>query len=75
MHSPRRRILLDSFKVFDLLLVITAYFGAAPSVFPWLGPLSLEEFLSKSMSVKNFVVFSAIIIAWHYFFYCIGLYD
>jgi len=75
LHSRRRRVLLDSFKVFDLLLVITAYFGAALSVFPWLGPLSLEQFLSMRVSVKNFVVFAAIIIAWHCFFYCFGLYD
>jgi exopolysaccharide biosynthesis polyprenyl glycosylphosphotransferase len=75
LHSPRCRILLDSFKVFDLLLVITAYFGAALSVFPWLGPLSLEQFLSMRVSVKNLVVVAAIILAWRCFFYCFGLYD
>ncbi len=75
MHTSRRRILLDSFKVFDLLLLVVAYFGAALSVFPWLGPLSLEQFLSMRVSVKNFVVFGAILIAWHCFFYCFGLYD
>src|SRR5215831_19391378 len=75
MEAPRRRLLLDSFKIFDLLLVIAAYFGAALSVFPWLGPVSLEQFLSMRVSVKNFVVFGAIIIAWHCFFYCFGLYD
>jgi exopolysaccharide biosynthesis polyprenyl glycosylphosphotransferase len=75
MHSARRRFLLDSFKVFDLLLVIAAYLGAALSVFPRLGPLSLQQFLSMRVSVKNFVLFGAMIIAWHCFSYCFGLYD
>jgi exopolysaccharide biosynthesis polyprenyl glycosylphosphotransferase len=75
MEAPRRRLLLDSFKIFDLFLVIAAYFGAALSVFPWLGPLSLEQFFSMRVSVKNFLVFGAIIAAWRFFFQCFGLYD
>src|SRR5690242_11266330 len=74
MHPGRRRVLLDSFKVFDLVLVIAAYFGAALVVFPWLGPLSLERFLSMRISIKNFALFAAIVIAWHCFFHCFGLY-
>jgi exopolysaccharide biosynthesis polyprenyl glycosylphosphotransferase len=75
MNSPRRRILLDSFKVFDLLLVIVAYFAATLTVFPWLGPTSFEQFLGMRISVQNFVLFAAVMIAWHCFFYCFGLYD
>src|SRR5437868_297019 len=75
MNSPRRRILLDSFKVFDLMLVIVSYFASALTIFPWLGPTSLEEFFAMRFSVKNFLLFSAVMIAWHCFFYCFGLYS
>lgn len=75
MNSPRRRILLDSFKVFDLFLVVVAYFVATLTVFPWLGPNSFEQFLGMRISVQNFVLFAAVMVAWHCFFYCFGLYD
>ena len=75
MESPRRRILLDSFKVFDLLLVIAAYFAATLTVFPWRGPFSFEQFFGMRFSIQNFALFGAVMIAWHCFFYCFGLYD
>lgn len=75
MTSPRRRILLDSFKVFDLLLILAAYFAATLTVFPWLGPTSLEQFFGMRITVQNFLLFGAVMIAWHCFFYCFGLYN
>src|SRR5258708_1067322 len=73
MNNARRRLLLDAFKLFDLVLMISAFL---------IPPLPLQsravpvaEFFSMRVKISNFAIFSLLIIVWHLIFSFSGLYS
>ncbi len=74
MGSLRRKILLNAFKVFDLVLMAFSFALATAPVLYESGPVSFAQFLSMRVKVQNFVLFSGFLIAWHIIFSLFGLY-
>ena len=75
MTALRRRILLDTAKLFDLAVMIISFGLAAVLVAYETPSTSLAEFLSMRVKVQNFVLFALFLLAWHLVFSCFGLYN
>jgi len=74
MIPLRRKILLKSFKLFDLLVMVFA-FGLATAVVHYRFDLiSFEQFLSMRIKIINFVLFMGFLIVWHIIFSAFRLY-
>src|ERR1035441_1818398 len=75
MTTFRRRILLETAKIFDLVLMMLS-FGLATVLVARQNPAtSLAEFLSMRIKVGNFVVFALLLLAWRLVFSSFGLYS
>ncbi len=74
MHHYRRRFLLRTFQLADLIIVVLAFAVATIVVHRELGVVSLEEFLAIRISLKNAMLFSALLLMWHIIFSMSGLY-
>jgi exopolysaccharide biosynthesis polyprenyl glycosylphosphotransferase len=74
MVTTRRYILLSLLKVFDLALLVGSFIAAAVPSLSEVGATSLTDFLSMRMSVRNFVLFSGLLLLWHSLFSFFGLY-
>jgi exopolysaccharide biosynthesis polyprenyl glycosylphosphotransferase len=72
---PRRYILLSLFKAFDLALLVGSFLAAAVPSLEEVGATSLSDFLSMRISVRNFVLFSGLLLLWHSLFSSFGLYE
>ena len=70
----RRRALWQAFKLLDAF-ALTACFAvtAALLAFPAVGP-SLTRFLSMRVSLRNVLLFVALLVTWHLIFAAMGLY-
>jgi exopolysaccharide biosynthesis polyprenyl glycosylphosphotransferase len=75
MSSLRRRILLRSAKLFDLAVMSLSFGLAALLVAHQTATVSLADFLSMRVKVKNFALFAAFLLVWHFIFCLLGLYD
>ncbi len=73
MHNFRRRVLLNSFKMADLLILVLS-FGVATIIVQQSGSASLERFLAMRISVLNFVLFLGLMLFWQSLFTFLGLY-
>lgn len=73
MGNVRRQFLLNTMKLFDLVLMM-ASFGLAAVVLSQKATVSLTEFLSLRVKVQNFVTFSLLLLAWHVIFSSFGMY-
>jgi exopolysaccharide biosynthesis polyprenyl glycosylphosphotransferase len=71
--NVRRQFLLNSMKVFDLVLMV-ASFGLAAAVVSERATVSLAEFLALRVKIQNFVTFSLLLLAWHLIFASFGMY-
>jgi exopolysaccharide biosynthesis polyprenyl glycosylphosphotransferase len=71
--NVRRQFLLNTMKLFDLVLMV-ASFGLAAVVVSQRATVSLAEFLSLRVKVQNFVTFSLLLLAWHIIFTSFGMY-
>jgi exopolysaccharide biosynthesis polyprenyl glycosylphosphotransferase len=73
--TKRRYILLSLFKIFDLALLVGSFIAAAVPRLSEVGATSLTDFLSMRISVRNFVLFSGLLLLWHSLFSFFGLYE
>jgi exopolysaccharide biosynthesis polyprenyl glycosylphosphotransferase len=76
LNPSKRNFLLGALKIFNLGLMVLS-FGLATVllVSEAHGDTSLSDFLSMRVKLSNFVVFSAMLIAWHGIFSICGLYQ
>jgi len=73
MRNFRRRVLLNSFKLADLLILVIS-FGVATIIVQQSGSISLERFLAMRVSISNLVLFLGLILFWQALFTFLGLY-
>jgi exopolysaccharide biosynthesis polyprenyl glycosylphosphotransferase len=71
----RRKLLLPFFKLYDLLVMGISFGMAAGLTYEETGAISLEDFFSMRVKVKNFILFSGMVLLWHLIFSSFGLYD
>jgi exopolysaccharide biosynthesis polyprenyl glycosylphosphotransferase len=71
--NVRRQFLLNSMKVFDLVLMV-ASFGLAAVVVSENATVSVAEFLALRVKIQNFVTFSLLLLVWHLIFSSFGMY-
>jgi exopolysaccharide biosynthesis polyprenyl glycosylphosphotransferase len=69
----RRQFLLNSMKLFDLVLMV-ASFGLAAVVVSERATVSVTEFLALRVKIQNFVTFSLLLLVWHLIFSSFGMY-
>lgn len=74
MVHLKRRILLQAFKVFDLLAMILAAGVASVSTIGDLRFASIAELFSMRIKVGNFVIAAVLLLLWHWLFVRFGLY-
>jgi exopolysaccharide biosynthesis polyprenyl glycosylphosphotransferase len=75
MTTLRRRILLETAKLFDLALMVFSFGLATVLVVRVTPTISLARFLSMRVKVQNFVLFALFLLAWHLVFSSFGLYN
>ena len=73
MGNFRRQFLLNSMKLFDLVLMV-ASFGLAAVVVSERATVSVTEFLALRVKIQNFVTFSLLLLVWHLIFSSFGMY-
>ena len=73
MGNVRRQFLLNSMKLFDLVLMV-ASFGLAAVVVSQRATVSVAEFLALRVKIQNFVTFSLMLLVWHLIFSFFGMY-
>jgi exopolysaccharide biosynthesis polyprenyl glycosylphosphotransferase len=74
MTTFRRRVLIETAKVFDLAVMIFS-FGLATAMAAYETPtVSLAQFLSMRVKLGNFALFACFLIVWHIIFSGFGLY-
>ena len=74
MSNARRQILLNAFKLFDLVMMVFAFALATIPVLYQSGHVTFAEFLEMRVKVRNFALFSALLVSWHLVFSSFGLY-
>jgi hypothetical protein len=72
--NVRRQFLLNTMKLFDLVLMM-ASFGLAAVAVSEKATVSLAEFLALRIRVQNFVTFSILLLVWHLIFLSFGMYS
>ena len=75
MSASRRRLLLKTLKVVDLLIMATVFLAAAVPVSRGSGEVTFAEFLSMRIKVENFILFIGLLGIWHVLFVSLGLYE
>ena len=73
MGNVRRQFLLNSMKVFDLVLMVFS-FGLAAVIVSERATVSVTEFLALRVKIQNFVTFSLLLLTWHVIFSLFGMY-
>jgi len=75
MTTLRREILLNTLKLFDLVLMLGSFLLASLLILRESGAMTFTEFLSMRVKVGNFVLFLALLVVWHIVFSLSGLYN
>jgi exopolysaccharide biosynthesis polyprenyl glycosylphosphotransferase len=75
MLSFRRKLLLNFFKICDVLILSGAFLLAAAVESYEIESISLSEFLSMRIKIQNFVIFLGLILIWHLIFSSFRLYN
>jgi exopolysaccharide biosynthesis polyprenyl glycosylphosphotransferase len=75
MTTFRRRILLQTAELFDLVLMVLSFALATVLVVNATPTISLAQFFSMRVKVGNFVLFALLLVAWHLVFAAFGLYS
>ena len=78
MDQNKRKILLDIFMFFDVLVLSAAFLVAAwYSFYSDSGTenLTFSDFLSMRISIRNFILFAILLFCWHKIFSAHGLYQ
>lgn len=74
MHDLRRKLLLDAFRVADVLVMGFAFAVALLFTADQASPNNPAEFLSVRVKVSNALLFVGLVLAWHLVFRVRGLY-
>jgi exopolysaccharide biosynthesis polyprenyl glycosylphosphotransferase len=75
MVPSRRHILIASAKLFDLAVMIFAFGLSTLLVASQTREVSLAQFLSMRVKVRNFVLFACFLLSWRMIFSAFGLYN
>ncbi len=73
MRNFRRRVLLNSFKLADLLILVVSFGIATLAVLSGTS-VNLERFFAMRISVVNMILFLGLMLCWHLLFAFLGLY-
>jgi len=71
----RRSVLLILFKLFDATLLVGSFLVASIPSLSGVSAISLTDFLAMRISVRNFVLFTALVVIWHALFSFLDLYE
>jgi exopolysaccharide biosynthesis polyprenyl glycosylphosphotransferase len=74
MGASHRRLLLNVWKIIDLLIVSEVFVLAIAPVLDGGGKVSLAEFLAMRIKVENFLVFFGLLGVWHVVLVSFGVY-
>jgi exopolysaccharide biosynthesis polyprenyl glycosylphosphotransferase len=74
MHSLKRRLLLDAFRVADALVMGAAFVIALLVTAEQASPQNPADFLAVRVKVSNALLFIGLVLAWHLIFRLQGLY-
>lgn len=74
MSSPKRRILLNGLKLFDLGVMIFAFLSAAVFVLHRTNDISAADFFAMRVKIQNFALFAILLLVWHLILRLFGLY-
>jgi exopolysaccharide biosynthesis polyprenyl glycosylphosphotransferase len=72
--TQRRRILLNSLKLFDMAVMTGAFLLATLPASGVGRTVSLEDFFSMRIKLGNFIIFLGLLLLWHALFSAFGLY-
>ena len=75
MSDIRRRLLLNSLKLLDLLMMVGSFALATVPVLYENQGVTFSDFLSMRVKVQNFLLFLGILLVWHVIFSMLGLYE
>ena len=75
MGNESRTTLKKLVQLCDLLTVLIAFGIASKTVWHIFSQVSFSEFLSMRVSVRNFLIFGAMIFLWHQVFYSFNMYE
>jgi exopolysaccharide biosynthesis polyprenyl glycosylphosphotransferase len=71
----RRNVLSILFKLFDVTLLVSSLIAASITSLRAVSAISLTTFLAMRVSVRNFVLFTILVILWHGLFCFLDLYE
>jgi exopolysaccharide biosynthesis polyprenyl glycosylphosphotransferase len=74
MGNIRRQILLNAFKLFDMIIMVAAFGAATVPILRASHSVSFAEFFAMRVKVGNFLIFSGVLVVWHLLFSSCGLY-
>ncbi len=75
MRPIRRRMMIGTMKLYDLVLMVVSFAAATLPVLAKVGPVSFAQFLEIKVKLENFIVFLILLGLWHFIFSMLGLYD
>jgi exopolysaccharide biosynthesis polyprenyl glycosylphosphotransferase len=74
MGDIRRQILLNAFKLFDMMIMVAAFGAATLPILRESHSVAFAEFFAMRVKVGNFLIFSGLLVVWHLLFATCGLY-
>jgi exopolysaccharide biosynthesis polyprenyl glycosylphosphotransferase len=74
MSTIRRQILLNAYKLFDVLVMIVAFGAAILPILRENHAVSFAAFLTMRVKIGNFLIFFALLFVWHVLFRHYDLY-
>lgn len=74
MGTIRRQVLLNSLKIYDLVLMLFSFGIATLAVSKESSNFTLSQFLSMRVKVANLVIFGGLLLVWHLVFLVAGIY-
>jgi exopolysaccharide biosynthesis polyprenyl glycosylphosphotransferase len=74
MRPLRRIVLVNSLKIFDLLVMMASFAVATMPVLYENSKVTFAQFLSMRVKVQNVAIFCGLLITWHLVFSLFGLY-
>src|SRR5215471_14369917 len=73
--NARRILLLNTFKLFDLLVMVAAFIAAAFAVLHLNHTITVTRFFSIRIKIEHFLIFAVFIFSWHLILHLSGLYE
>ena len=75
MTTIWRKVLTDTLKLFDLLLLLASLGAVTLPILLQIGPVSFEHLFSMQVKLQNLIAFFGLLCVWHLIFSILGLYD